>query len=338
MGASHSSNSVNVVNTAIISVLTENVNNCTSATTQSQQVSFSGFGFLSSVLQSAEVNVKCLQNVTMNNDLSNKIAQQIQQQAAAAGIALLPNYSGTNNNVNISNYISTKLTTEILQSCSAGAIQGQQISFSGIQIGSSAKQILSNFTSCLQTALNNNQIAQGLVQDANQVATAKNTNPLDFLGNLFSSIAFEILMVIILIIVIGYFLFGSWGKKSVSEERYETRGFESEHHQQYISPVSQGYAPPMQHYVPPIQGYEQPMQQYAPSAPPMQQYEQYEQPVQGYKGNYEPTYEINEKKDIVDDSNYEFVGSTIETIRGGRFLGGRARNNLRKNKFNEIQL
>lgn len=204
MGASQSKTSVDIVNTSIIDCITNNINSCSSQLTQNQQVSFSGFGLFNSVFQSASLNVQCLQNITMTTDLSTKIAQQIQQDAEASAVALLPSYSGSSNTTNISNYIQTKLTTNIIQTCAASALQNQQVSFSGVQIGSAATQTLDLFSKCMQTALNNSNISQGLVQDVTQKTTATTTNPLDFLSSMFGYIVIGFILFIMLIIVIVF--------------------------------------------------------------------------------------------------------------------------------------
>lgn len=208
MGASQSKTSVDIVNNSIINVITNNANNCTANSTQTQQVSLGGFGFLTNVTQSATLNVSCLQKITMTTDLSTQIAQQIQQDAAAQSIALLPSYSGSNSTAKLANYIQTNVTTNIIQNCATGAIQSQQVAVSGIQIGASATQTLNLFTKCMQTALNNNNVAQGIVQNTNQTASSTVTNPLDFLSGIFSSAVLGFIAVIILVIIVVYMMFG----------------------------------------------------------------------------------------------------------------------------------
>lgn len=218
MGASTSTNAIDVVNSAIISVVTSNVNSCSSSLNQTQNVSYSGTSLFNTASQSATVAVSCLQNIKMTSNLSSSIAQAIQQQASANSIALLPSYAGSNNFVNLKNYISTKLTTNILQSCTAQATQIQNVQYTGIVVGSKATQVLTTLTKCLQNALNKNNIAQGLVQNASQVAKSTSSNPLNFLGNMYMSIAMIILVVVISLIVIGYLLFGHWGKKKTPSQ------------------------------------------------------------------------------------------------------------------------
>lgn len=207
MGASQSKTAVDVVNDSIISVVINNVNSCSSSLTQTQQVSFGGFGLFTSASQSATLNVQCLQNINMTNQLSTQIAQQIQQDAVAQSIALLPSYSGSTNTTNLANYIQSKVTTNTIQQCAASAVQSQQVAFNGIQIGSAATQTLSLFSKCMQTVLNNNNVSQGLVQDVTQTATATSTNPLSFLSGIFGSITSWIIIGIVMIIAIIAYMF-----------------------------------------------------------------------------------------------------------------------------------
>src|ERR1700678_2032916 len=206
MGVSQSKTSVDVVNNSIINCITNNLNACSASSTQSQQVSFSGFGLFDSATQSATINLSCLQKLTMTNSLSTAIAQQIQQDAEAQSIALLPSYSGASNSTNLSNYITTNITTNNIQQCATNAIQSQNLTFSGIQIGVSATQTLSLFTTCLQTVLNNNSIAQNIVQNTAQQASATNQNPLSFLTSAFSLLIIALIAIIIVIVTIAYVL------------------------------------------------------------------------------------------------------------------------------------
>lgn len=237
MGASQSTNSVSVVNKAIISVLTKNANNCSSNSVQNQQINYSGFGLFGGSSQSSNVSVKCLQNVKMDNNLSTQIAQQIQQQAAAQGIALLPNYNGSTNIGNLSNYISTKLTDKVIQDCASSVLQNQQNNVGGVQIGLYNSQNVNAVTSCLQKTLNKNKISQGIVQNVNQVATTKTSNPLNFLGNLFKGMALEIFAVIFLIIIVAYILMGGFSKKENNPVRSYPRYSPSLETSRYNPPV-----------------------------------------------------------------------------------------------------
>lgn len=203
MGASQSNTSVDVVNKSIIDTVISNVNNCSILTTQSQQVDFSGVGLFTKVNQSASLNVQCLQNVQITNELLTSMAQKIVQDAQAQAVALMPSYSGSDAVTNLRNLLETKITTSTVQNCAAGVLQRQQVSFSGLQIGSAASQTLDLFSKCMQTVLNNNKVSQSIVQDTDQRARSVTSNPLDFLGNMYSSIAVMIIGIIILIIVIG---------------------------------------------------------------------------------------------------------------------------------------
>ncbi|HXT82918.1 MAG TPA: hypothetical protein VN704_00975 [Verrucomicrobiae bacterium] len=221
MGVSQSKTSVDVVNQSIITAITNNVNSCSSSLNQNQQVSLSGVGIFNWFSQSASLNVQCLQQATMTNDLSMQIAQQIQQDAQAQAVALLPSYSGSQNVTNLANKITTSVTTNIIQQCAAGALQNQQISTSGFQVGNQVTQTLNLFSSCMQKALNNNNIAQGIVQNVSQTASSTTSNPLDFLGNMFSYVVIGIIGFIILIIILAYlFLGGGGGSSSETQTIY----------------------------------------------------------------------------------------------------------------------
>lgn len=219
MGVGQSQTSVDIVNQSIITAITNNVNNCTANSQQTQEVNLSGFSLFNIFSQTAKLNVQCLQKITMTNDLSMSIAQQIQQDAEAQAVALMPSYSGANNTTNLANKIQTSVTTNTIQQCAAGALQNQKISASGVQIGNQVYQTLSLFSECMQTALNNNSIAQNIVQDITQTSKSTVTNPLDFLGNIFGSIALGIIAFIFLIIVMAFVFLKSGGSSPIEIQR-----------------------------------------------------------------------------------------------------------------------
>ena len=207
LGDNSAKTSVDIVNSSIINAITNNVNNCSANSTQNQQVSLGGFGLFTNISQSSSLNVSCLQKIQMTNDLSTQIAQKIQQDAKASAIALLPGFADSDNTAKLANYIQTNVSTNTIQNCAASALQNQVVSVTGIQIGASVSQTLKLFSQCLQTALNNNNVSQGIVQDTKQTASSTIQNPLSFLGSLFSTPILIMILFFIGIIIIGIIVY-----------------------------------------------------------------------------------------------------------------------------------
>lgn len=221
MGASVSKTSVDVVNDSIIQAITDNVNNCSVLLNQSQTVNLGGTGFFNSIFQSSTLNISCLQQVSMTNQLSTDIAAKIQSDATAKGIALLPSFSGALNSTNLANHIQTTVSTSTIQNCANSVIQSQTVNTSGIQVGNQVSQTLSLFSQCMQKALNNNNVAQAVVQDVAQTTTSTVSNPLDFLSGILST-PILIFIAIIVLIIVSVMIFRSFGSSEQSSKPQKT--------------------------------------------------------------------------------------------------------------------
>lgn len=221
MGASQTKNAVDVVNEAIITCTIRNVSDCSARLEQSQQVHFSGTGWFNRVEQSATINVSCLQQLRMTNELSTQMAQQIQQDAAAQAIALMPSYSGSENETRLKNHIETHVSTTTIQQCAASATQRQIVTFEGFQFGNAAIQTLDIFSKCMQDALNANNIAQSIVQDVSQTAESTIDNPFSFLADMWMYIVLGIIAFIILLVVAFRFMFSSPTQPYPSEQTWQ---------------------------------------------------------------------------------------------------------------------
>lgn len=220
MGASQTKNAVDVVNEAIITCVIRNVSNCSTHLAQTQTVRFSGTGWFNRVEQSATLNVSCLQQIKMTNELSTQMAQQIQQDAAAQAIALMPSYSGSQNQTRLKNHIETHVSTSTIQECAVGAIQNQTVIFEGFQFGNEAIQTLDIFSKCMQEALNMNQVSQSIVQDVTQKAESTIENPFSFLADMWMYIVLGFIGFIVLLVVLAKFFFSGQSSQTGIPEQW----------------------------------------------------------------------------------------------------------------------
>jgi hypothetical protein len=166
--------SVDIVNNAVVDVIIQSANNCNANVEQTQTVVYSGTTVGGGTRQTMNVNMQCLQNVKVDNAMVAEIANRIQQEAAASKIALVDPISRSKavSTTNLRNFLSTKVTTGNVQNCAFSARQTQTAIYGGVQIGVVTEQALDIYIKCLMESLNKNQVAQSIVQDVTQRATA----------------------------------------------------------------------------------------------------------------------------------------------------------------------
>lgn len=222
MGGSSSKTSVDIVNDAIIDAITSNANNCSSQTTQVQDVEHTGFGLFTGAEQTLNVTTQCLQKVVVDNSMVAQMAQNIQQQAAANTVALLPGFSSSRSDTNLKNYLETKITTQNVQNCANSVDQYQRARFGGVQVGVYDQQSMDAFHTCMADTLNKNNVAEGIVQNVNQSSSAStDSSPLSqFVSALTTTLLMPLILLIILVFVIAiiYVVFNHIGGPAPVEE------------------------------------------------------------------------------------------------------------------------
>ncbi len=197
MGATESKTAVDIVNESITDAIIETASSSTSGIKGKQTVAITGWSFGTKYSQVAQLSIQSLQDVRVDNNLVAKMEEKIRQNAAANGILL----SGTvaSSSTNLQNILKTKVTTSTIQNAVASIDLEQLTLVEGVAIGGSVEQLANLFSENMQTALNNNQVAQSIVADVDQKSEATTTTGWgDWAIYLIIAIA-----VIILAIIIG---------------------------------------------------------------------------------------------------------------------------------------
>jgi len=202
MGASKSKTAADIINEVAAQVLISNANNCSASLTGIQIVRTSGLTLGQLNYASMRLTQSCIQNITITNDVIDKITDAIDQQAKAKVTALLPGGAFANSTTKIRNAVSTNITNSTIQNAMANLQFGQDISTSGVTIGQA--NIISGDIAlkAMQTAVAKTNLARDLGANVGQATSAEtDTSPI---SQLFSGIwGYIIILVVIFVIIIG---------------------------------------------------------------------------------------------------------------------------------------
>ncbi len=202
MGASSSKTAAEIINETTAQVLISNANDCSASMTGIQVVRTSGLTFGQLNYASMRLTQSCIQNITITNDIIDKITNAIDQQARAQVTALLPGGAFAKTSTQIRNAVTSNITNTTIQNAMANLTFGQDIGTSGITIGQA--NVLSGdvVLKAMQTAVANTNLSHDLGTDVGQSANATtDTSPISQLfSGLYGWIA---IVVIIFIIIVG---------------------------------------------------------------------------------------------------------------------------------------
>jgi hypothetical protein len=226
MGAASSTTSLSIVNSSIINAVIDQAQECNSAVASNQVINISGKVIGSTISADASVSLSCIQQVTINDSIIATMANNIQQQAAANNISLLPGFSNASDNTSLKNYLTANVTNDTIQKACAQASANQllNVASTGVVVDSTISTTASNFTTSMQTVLNSTNVAQGIVDTGGQgAASTNNTSPISQLGGLISGILDSVWtwIAVVILIVIGLIVGGMWlfgGKGGPAEE------------------------------------------------------------------------------------------------------------------------
>jgi hypothetical protein len=202
MGASVSKTSVDIVNEAIVEAIVETALSSQAAIDAEQTTIISGSKVRDSTIsQSAKLSLQSLQEVKVDNELINKMETKIRQAAEANSVIL--SAAVATSSTNMKNILSTKVgTSTILKAVAAVSLKQKTIIENSEVTNTNVSQTADLFSKAMQTALNNNKVAQAIVNDVDQKASSTTS----FLG----SWGMYVIIAIIAIIVLGvgaYFMF-----------------------------------------------------------------------------------------------------------------------------------
>ena len=209
MGANVTKSGTDVVNNSIISVMLESAQNCSQYVDSTQSINTGGFSLLSSYSQSANISLTCLQNLNINTQLLNDMANKIVADTKQTNTPLLPTVNYGDVTTNIKNILQTKISQKFVQDCVASLKNVQTQNISGVQIGTATKQNVDLVMSCISKALNNAGVAQSIVAANTQTQSQVSKNPLQFIADIVSTFSNTFVFIILGIVgLILYFLMG----------------------------------------------------------------------------------------------------------------------------------
>ncbi len=220
MGAAQSTttSTLAVVNKAVSQTILSTLQNCAASATAGQTVDVSGSGNnISGINQSQaiSINVSCLSNAAtttkLQADISNSIKQTLDQKSVALLSSLgMPSASAR---INIDNEVKNVFSQSNIQNCvtSLSGIQGVVVSGSNNTIsGITQTQALSSISDCVSKQVQNLSTVMAAVNKADQDVKNTSTNPLDFIGDLFSGLSNVVLGGMALIVVVLIILLIAW--------------------------------------------------------------------------------------------------------------------------------
>ena len=199
MGATSSKTISSITNEVAAEVIMKSMQNCTSISEQSQTMNVTGWAIGNSQTQKATLNLSCAGNFKMTADVSNQIVSEIQQRAAAEGLAML---TATNSEADsrMRNLVSSKITTEVVQNSIAMVKQSQGMNVSGVGIGNAQTQDSDMVQQALMTSINNTGISTDMQQFVDQSATAVTKSPFAFLTD-WMQMGFWFILILFAIII-----------------------------------------------------------------------------------------------------------------------------------------
>lgn len=218
MGGAQSKSSAEILNETTASVLVSAANDCSLSATGIQVVRTSGVTIGQLNYANMRISQTCLQNLTVTNDLIEKITSEIQQSAAAKTTALLPGLSSSKNRTKIRNAVATNITNSVIQKAASSVTFGQDIGTSGLTVGQA--NILSGDVAvkAVQEVISQTNLSRDIEAAVGQSSKSEtDTSPI---SQLFSGIwGWVIILVVILVIVIaGIALVRSSGSSDVLVE------------------------------------------------------------------------------------------------------------------------
>lgn len=215
--------------TDINATINESILNVTSKTESNisavNSIIVSKGGTISNVTQSIELNssLSSLVNISQDVEMKSTITNNIVEELNKKSVALISDFGSIlqNKNIdmstNIGNFVKNSNITNVLISCATN----QNLLNTIVNESSTVNNVNQNITGkFVQTCISDSDVTANTVSDIansiNQKADITDSNPLDFIGNMFKYLNAGIITVILIIIGGICFLFaGSEGTKKL---------------------------------------------------------------------------------------------------------------------------
>ena len=218
MGGTQSTTAVNQLSETISNIAMSSVQSCEVSASQSQTMVINNSGFKLfgnyKLEQKSDIDVKCFSDIQKQVDLQNKIIAAIAQSSSSQGVALLGAFGkdsasatanlqiAVRNNINMQNI--QRSYTEIRQNQSVEISNSGVVLFEQVELTQGSKI----FAAATLKEVDRAGIFNAISSHIDQSASAKQENPLDFIGKALSGladVATKNLFLFIFIIVFGLF-------------------------------------------------------------------------------------------------------------------------------------
>lgn len=199
MGGTQSSTTINQLSQQLTNVAMSTVQDCSSNISQDQTVTDVNTGIwlwsTTKLEQTSEIRSECFSSSQKQAQLQNNIINSISQTATSEGVALLSAFGKTNAeaNANLTNIIRNNITMSNIQKTYNAIKQKQSVSFNNSGIMGFRQVDLTQgakiFAAATLDEIDKAGVFNAIETKLNQNASAKSTNPLDFIADVFRGIA-----------------------------------------------------------------------------------------------------------------------------------------------------
>ncbi len=195
LGGSKASNRVDVLNQTMTAVLTRSIMRCTTQSVITQRINISGSGNVINgvTMRSAfKLSSSCSQDSSSIQKIRDEVETAIKQKAESESIALIGalGNSKAESEANLRNLIGKNITAETINEIvqRTNTEQGLDISGSNNIVKNITQEILVDLMfQNAQDVLSSSDLSTALKNAADQDALAKQTNPLQFVADMFKT-------------------------------------------------------------------------------------------------------------------------------------------------------
>jgi hypothetical protein len=216
MGGSSSKSAVSILNEIVTNVAMETVQDCLVVSDQEQDINMTNTGFklwsTVDITQTTDVSSSCFSNSLKETELQNNLISAISQATTAEGVGLLSAFgaSQAEAETNLQNLVETNIKMSNIQKSYTLIQQKQKVGlnnvgtivFEDVNISQGAEV----FAAATLLEVTNSGITNLIDTNIDQTTSAITSNPLDFIGNIFGSVAASVAIIAFVFIALIAFI------------------------------------------------------------------------------------------------------------------------------------
>ena len=212
MGASVSKTEVKNLTDVMNSVIMQNVQDCVTQVTQTQDVRAANYGFQfgnsTGIKQTTIIRSDCFSDLQKQTDLQNQLIETIKNYSTASGVGVVGILSASvsESNTNVENIIRNSVKMESIQRNYNAIMQSQNVDVTnyGVQFfgQTTVAQGAEAFAQATMQEIAKTGLFNSIATAIDQSSEAKIENPLDAIASLFGSFGMMVFAVIGFVILI----------------------------------------------------------------------------------------------------------------------------------------